>query len=146
MPMHRVYTLLFLTALVSFLTGCSTPNVRRSAVYGTTVVGGAAAGAAIAGKGKEVQGAAIGALGGLLIGGGVNHVMDKETAEAYVDGYEKGRSDTAKTLYWASKSLNTPADEQGLKTKLYEMPVPEHVTSDGTIIRPSTVVVEIPTP
>lgn len=134
--------LLVLVVATTVLTACSSdPSVRRG--IGTAT--GAGLGAAI-GHGLDdddwvepVIGAAVGAGLGFAYG----EVENRAEENAYISGYQKGRSDEVKNLYWAKRR----AHEEGLGDQVdytyYEIPVGEHKTRDGVIIEGNTQVIEV---
>ena len=131
---------------VLLLTGGCASSVQRAAVDTVTAGGGAALGASIAPDGKKTVGAALGGAAGLVLGELYNYSQDKELQKAYLTGYEKGRSDAVKTLYWVTKDMNTPSEANQSTTTLREVPIPQHKASDGTVIRPTTEVIEVVNP
>lgn len=123
------------------MTGCET--MQHAITDGVATVGGAAVGAAVDPH-HPVQGAAIGAAAGLVAGEGINYLQDKQKAAKYKEGYDKGRSDEVKALYWAKRDVEKAADgAEGLTRKYVEIPVPEHRTADGTVIEGGTRVMEV---
>ncbi|MEZ5325849.1 MAG: hypothetical protein R3F19_12405 [Verrucomicrobiales bacterium] len=76
----------------------------------------------------------------------LNHSRETGKVKAYTSGYDKGRSDEVKRLYWVQRNLHR-GDEFGgggsLTPSYYEIPVPEHISSDGTIIEPHTEIIEV---
>jgi hypothetical protein len=95
----------------------------------------------------EPLGAVVGAATGVVAGALVNSSRKRTEQKAYVSGYDKGRSDEVKRLYWIQKRLHE-GDEFGvggssLMPSFYEVPVPEHVNSDGTIIEAHSQVIEV---
>ena len=128
------------------LSSCSSlPDVATSALTSGT---GAYLGHELT-DGKP-EGALLGAVSGVAAGALFNHSREKGKEKAYSSGYDKGRSDEVKRLYWVQKSLHRE-DEfgmgfgtgSGLMPSLFEMPVPEHLASDGTIIEPHTQIIEV---
>ncbi len=95
----------------------------------------------------EPEGALIGAAAGVVAGEALNHSRESGNAKAYQSGYDKGRSDEVKRLYWIQKNLHRDAygdgGSSGLTPSYYEVPVPEHIHSDGTIIEPHTEIIEV---
>ncbi len=94
----------------------------------------------------EPEGALLGAAAGVVTGEVLHHVQQSKEAKAFTTGYNKGRSDEVKRLYWVQKNLHRGdefSDGADLFPAYYEMPVPEHVSSDGTIIEPHTEVIEV---
>lgn len=126
--------------LVVALTGCEA--AQHTAIDAGTAGGGAAIGYAV--DRKNPYGAAIGGGAGLLVGEAANYGISAQKKAQYQEGYNKGRSDAAKTLYWAQRDAHRPTEEDGqLRRKLVEIPVDEHRTSDGTVIEEHTRVVEV---
>lgn len=95
------------------------------------------------GEGKPAA-VALGALGGVAAGSALGQWQEAGERKAFASGYDQGRSDEVKRLYWSAKRLHenhsgTPIVERAY----YEVPVAEHVASDGTIIEAHTQVVEV---
>ncbi|MEZ5325761.1 MAG: hypothetical protein R3F19_11950 [Verrucomicrobiales bacterium] len=92
----------------------------------------------------EPEGALLGAAAGVAAGSLLNHWEEVGKTGAFRSGYEKGRSDEVKRLYWIQKRMHEGgADGDGLYRGYYEIPVPEHVAADGTLIEQHTQVVEV---
>ncbi len=122
------------------LTGCEA--AQHTAIDAAGAGGGAAIGYAI--DKKNPYGAAIGGGAGLLVGEAANYGISSQKKTQYLEGYNKGRSDEVKTLYWAQRAAHQPTEEDGqLRRKLVEIPVEEHRASDGTLIEEHTRVVEV---
>ena len=145
-PILKKITSGFAALALAGLSSCSSlPDVATSALTGGT---GAYLGHELA-DGKP-EGALLGAVSGVAAGALFNQSREKGKEKAYSSGYNKGRSDEVKRLYWIQKSLHRE-DEfgmgfgtgSGLMPSLYEMPVPEHVASDGTVIEPHTQIIEV---
>ena len=126
--------------LLASLTGCEA--AQHTAIDAAGAGGGAAIGYAI--DKKNPYGAAIGGGAGLLVGEAANYGISSQKKTQYLEGYNKGRSDEVKTLYWAQRDAHRATEEDGqLRRKLVEIPVDEHRTSDGTLIEEHTRVVEV---
>ena len=116
------------------------------------------------GMSRGVVGAGIGGLLGSLLGdnllsnnnnnnnaaaagyaaGAITDAMAKnEVRQRYLDGYNKGRSDAIKDLYWVKRDAERPNADAAVQRRYYEVPVPEHVTTDGVLIEPRKVVIEV---
>jgi len=95
----------------------------------------------------EPIGSLLGAVAGVTSGALLNHHRAEAKEEAHASGYALGRSDEVKRLYWVRKNLHRLAEGDGLAESpipsYYEMPVPRHVASDGTVIEPHTKVIEV---
>lgn len=125
---------------LAVLTGCEA--TQHAAIDAGAAGGGAAIGYAV--DKKNPYGAAIGGAGGLLVGEVANYGISSQKKAQYTEGYNKGRSDEVKTLYWAQRAAHQPTEEDGqLRRKLVEIPVEESRTSDGTIIEEHRRVVEV---
>ncbi len=82
-----------------------------------------------------VAGGAVGMLG--------DSIAQREVRQKYLDGYNKGRSDAIKDLYWLKRDAERPGGAADLQRRYYEVPVPEHVTTDGVLVEPRKVVIEV---
>jgi hypothetical protein len=79
---------------------------------------------------------AAGAAGGVLLSEGAFYLAGKQATNAYIAGYEQGRSDAVKQQYW----ILVHQQQQKIPTEnvsLYAIPVPEQ-TIDGVILNPTT--------
>jgi len=78
---------------------------------------------------------AAGAAGGVLLSEGAFYLAGKQATNAYIAGYEQGRSDAVKQQYW----IQVHQQQQKIPTEnvsLYAIPVPEQ-TIDGVILNPT---------
>jgi len=126
-------TFLFISVLPIFLCGCS------SLTQPATDVAMGAGGGALADYFSNGNPAltAAGAAGGVAVSEGLGYVERKEQSDAYLNGYEKGRSDTVKQQYWILVSQQkNPANQSG-DVRYYEIQIPEQ-TIDGVTLEPTT--------
>ncbi|MBL9139395.1 MAG: hypothetical protein JNK85_26235 [Verrucomicrobiales bacterium] len=99
---------------------------------------GAAGGAYL---GHELSGGdpgltAAGAAGGVLLSEGVHYLSRRQADKAYLNGYDKGRSDAVKAQYWLYVGMQR--ERHGTtKVRLYPVQLPEQ-SIDGAIFQPST--------
>lgn len=85
---------------------------------------------------------AAGAAGGVMVSEGVQYVARKQADNAYVNGYEKGRSDAVKQQYWLQvNQQKTPPNQSG-GIRYYEIQIPEQ-TIDGVDLEPTTKYIRI---
>ena len=84
-----------------------------------------------------------GAVAGYAAGAISDSFAKKEIRERYLDGYNKGRSDAIKELYWVKRDAERPSEDSSIQRRYYEVPVPEHVTTDGVLVEPKKVVIEV---
>jgi hypothetical protein len=78
---------------------------------------------------------AAGAAGGVVGSESAFYLSKKQSDKAYVNGYEKGRSDAVKQQYWLQVNQQR-ASPQRDDVRFYEIPVPEQ-TIDGVILKPT---------
>lgn len=142
---RTVARLILFGICVAFASCNSLPNAATNAILGGT---GAYIGHEI--SDGEPEGALLGAVAGVATGAVLNKVRERGAEKAYISGYDKGRSDEVKRLYWVQKNLHrgdefSPGFGSGtsLTPSFYEIPVPEHVSSDGTIIEAHSQIVEV---
>ncbi len=146
-PIAKTSPILLGLLALSLLASCS--SIPEAATYALTGATGAYLGHEMTDGGPE--GALLGAATGVAAGAIVNQVREGGERKAYGTGYDKGRSDEVKRLYWVQKNLHR-GDEFGfsgpgvssiLTPSYYEIPVPEHVSQDGTIIEQHTQIIEV---
>jgi len=80
---------------------------------------------------------AAGAAGGVLLSEGGFYLAGKASDNAYITGYEKGRSDAVRQQYWILIHQQQQQKTLPENISLYAIPVPEQ-TIDGTILNPTT--------
>ena len=135
----------WLSGLLTAFTLCNCSSVPRAATNAATAGAGAFIGHEM--SDGEPEGALIGAAAGVVAGELIDQSRETAKVNAYQTGYAKGRSDEVKRLYWIQKNLHRDeygdASFSGLTPSYYEIPVPEHVSSDGTIIEPHTEIIEV---
>ena len=79
---------------------------------------------------------AAGAAGGVVASEGLHYAAKKQADNAYLNGYEKGRSDAVKQQYWILvDQQKTPPNPPNVR--YYEMQIPEQ-TIDGVTLEPTT--------
>lgn len=126
--------------LCAVLAGCAgTTRV----VTDTVAAGvGAVAGNKLS-KGNPVITAA-GAAGGVLLGETLNYANDNHARKAYIEGFDKGRSDAVKQQYWVmiNQQKATEGQDTDQHFSLYDIPVPEQ-RINGVILKPTTKVLRI---
>ena len=109
---------------------------------------GGAAGAAAGGNNNnstfdDNKGLITGAAAGFAAGSLTDMLAKNEAQQKYLDGYNKGRSDAIKELYWVKRDAERPSAEQTVQRRYYEVPVPEHITTDGVLVAPHKRVIEV---
>ena len=118
-------------AVVSLLTGCAATRTISDVAMG-------AGGAAIASELSHGNPAATagGAAGGLLLSEGLHYAARKESDKAFLNGYDKGRSDAVKQQYWLYVDMQRTRNRTD-HVRLYEVQLPEQEI-DGVIFKPTT--------
>jgi len=91
----------------------------------------------------ENSGLITGAVAGYAAGAISDSFAKNEVRQKYLDGYNKGRSDAIKELYWVKRDAERPSEDSAVQRRYYEVPVPEHVTTDGVLVEPKKVVIEV---
>lgn len=89
------------------------------------------------------QGLITGAVAGYAAGAITDSMAKNEIRQKYLDGYNKGRSDAIKDLYWVKRDAERPGSDATVQRRYYEVPVPEHMTTDGVLVEPRKVMIEV---
>ena len=89
------------------------------------------------------KGLITGAVAGYAAGSLTEMFAKDEAKQKYLDGYNKGRSDAIKELYWVKRDAERPSADQTIQRRYYEVPVPEHITTDGVLVAPHKRVIEV---
>ena len=89
------------------------------------------------------SGLITGAVAGYAAGAISDGMAKTEVKEKYIEGYNKGRSDAIKELYWVKRDAERPSGESAVQRRYYEVPVPEHITTDGVLVEPHKTVIEV---
>ncbi|HAL70259.1 MAG TPA: hypothetical protein DCP71_00595 [Verrucomicrobiales bacterium] len=92
---------------------------------------------------EDNSGLITGAVAGYAAGAISDSFAKNEVRQKYLDGYNKGRSDAIKELYWVKRDAERPSEDSSIQRRYYEVPVPEHVTTDGVLVEPRKVVIEV---
>jgi uncharacterized membrane protein YeaQ/YmgE (transglycosylase-associated protein family) len=93
---------------------------------------------------EENSGLITGAVAGYAAGAISDGISKNEIRQKYLDGYNKGRSDAIKELYWVKRDAERPTGgSESLQRRYYEVPIPEHVTTDGVLVEPRKAVIEV---
>jgi hypothetical protein len=81
---------------------------------------------------------AAGAAGGVLLSEGAFYLAGLQATNAFIAGYDKGRSDAVKQQYWILvNQQQQPRNASADNVSLYAIPVPQQ-TIDGVILKPTT--------
>jgi uncharacterized protein YcfJ len=130
---------LFAAAL---LTSCADVSPTRVIGDTTGAVGGALIGHAIS-KGNPLVTAA-GAGAGVLVSETLQGASNAHSKKSYTEGYEKGRSDSAKQRFQSliDKQRTGPQSSDAASVRLLEVPLPER-EQNGVILAPSTATIRI---
>jgi len=138
---------ILLVATSALLSSCNTLGSLGSSA--TTIPGPLIAGGLGAALGAVVlqddpgKGAALGAVAGYGIAKYSQTKKQTEKLELYSDGYQQGRSDSVKTLYWAQRNAQRDGPPADLEYRYMEVPVAAHVTSDGVFVDEHYRVIEV---
>jgi hypothetical protein len=138
-----------LLVVVLLLPGCATASAdsaggtRDFVTTAVTTASGAAAGAQI--DHNKTEGAAVGAAAGFVAGEAIGYFNNKAQREAYLAGYEKGRSDAVKQQFWIARDNQRPVTDDGYEEAYYEIPVPQY-DRDGVRREPTKRVIRVVMP
>ena len=138
-----------LLVVVLLLSGCATAGgesagrTRDFATAAATTAAGAAIGAETGHD--KTKGAVLGAVAGFVVGEAINYFDNKAQREAFLAGYEKGRSDAVKQQYWIARDNQRPLANDGYEEAFYEIPVPQS-DRDGVRREPTTRVIRVVAP
>jgi uncharacterized protein YcfJ len=124
------------------LTSCADVSPTRVIGDTTGAVGGALIGHAIS-KGDPLVTAA-GAGAGVLVSETLQGASNAHAKKSYTEGYEKGRSDSAKQRFQSliDKQRVGPQSSDAASVRLLEVPLPER-EQNGVILAPSTATIRI---
>ena len=135
-------TLLLSVLASALLASCAGVSPTRVIGDTTGAVGGALIGHAIS-KGNPLVTAA-GAGAGVLVSETLQGASNAHAKKSYTEGYEKGRSDSAKLRFQSliDKQRVGPQSSDAASVRLLEVPLPER-EQNGVILAPSTATIRI---
>lgn len=127
----KIISAILFTASIALLTGCAATRTISDVGFG-------AGGAVLADKlsGGSPVATAVGAAGGVALSETLHYAAHRQSEKAYVEGYEKGRSDAVKQQYWLYVAQQRARDHEG-HVRLYEVQLPEQ-TIEGVTFKPTT--------
>lgn len=132
--------LLNIITITLLLNGCG--PARHGITTTVSTAGGALAGYEL--TDGSLEGAVIGGAAGAVVGETLNFLQDTSERKAFGRGYQKGRSDEVKVLYWARQDLHHKGgSEENLIRKYYQLPINSYTAVDGTKIENHTRVIEV---
>ena len=135
-------TMILLLFTAAMLTSCADVSPTRVIGDTTGAVGGALIGHAIS-KGNPLVTAA-GAGAGVLLSETLQGASNASAKKSYTEGYEKGRSDSAKQRFQSliDKQRTGPQSSDAASVRLLEVPLPER-EQNGVILAPGTATIRI---
>lgn len=130
-------TLILFSIIPILFCGCAATRPISDAGFGA---GGGALAADLSNGNPAIT--AAGAAGGVAISEGLHYAAKTEADKAFVNGYEKGRSDAVKQQYWMQvyQQRNSPNQSDGIR--YYQIQIPEQ-TIDGVTLEPTTKYIRI---
>jgi len=106
---------LVVIGLLASVSGCSSLTDATEVAAGAGVGGAAAGGIGYAASHGNLETTAISGVAGAAGGGLLTSLFQsgakKKKIEEQQAGYDLGKSDTVKSLYWVARSLQKPSDE-----------------------------------
>jgi uncharacterized protein YcfJ len=126
----------------AMLTSCADISPTRVIGDTTGAVGGALIGHAIS-KGNPLV-TAVGAGAGVLVSETLQGASNAHARKSYTEGYEKGRSDSAKQRFQSliDKQRTGPQSSDAANVRILEVPLPER-EQNGVILAPSSATIRI---
>lgn len=115
---------------------------------GCGTLGGSVTDLALAGAGgaigyevsdQNVSGAAIGAADGYVISKVAQTQVKKAITDAEKRGYDRAMNQAVKQQYWVIQNLQKRDDDIDAQSRLVAVQIPEAVTPDGVLLKPTTV-------
>lgn len=136
-----------LTTLL-ILCGCAATQIANASVPSLLApalgLGGALGGIYAAegeSQGTQLAAAGAAAAGAFLLGQFIENGFKEEKKKEYKAGYDLGRSNSAKELYWLYQKLHQAQDEEPQRTRIYELPV--EYPDNGVKYVPDTVSISV---
>ena len=127
---NLILTVIAAASIGALFSGCSATQIAQTKASSLLApvlgLGGALAGAYAArdeddGTKLVVTGAA--AAGSFLLGQFIEQGFKDEKAKEYKAGYDLGRSNSAKELYWLYQKMHQAEDGEVQHSRIYELPV-----------------------
>lgn len=91
--------------------------------------------------GTQMAATGAAAAGTFLLGQFIQNNFQEEKAKEYKAGYDLGRSNSTKELYWLYQKLHQAQDGDEVRMKYYELPM--QYPADGVKYVPDSVVLPV---
>ena len=143
-----ILTMLATATAGSLFCGCSATQIAQAKASSLLApalgLGGALAGSYAAkdeddGTRLAATGAAV--AGAFLLGQFIENGFKEEKAKEYKAGYDLGRSNSTKELYWLYQKMHQAEDGETQKSRIYELPV--QYPNNGVKYIPDTVSISV---
>ncbi len=129
--MKRLIFTIFTTAAVGMLfCACSSTQIAKTQASQLLApalgLGGALAGSYMTKNeddGTRLAATGAAAAGAFLLGQFIENGFKEEKAKEYKAGYDLGRSNSAKELYWLYQKLHKAEEGEITRSRIYELPV-----------------------
>ena len=128
--------------------GCSSSQIAQTKASSLLApalgLGGALAGSYAAkdeDDGTRLAATGAAAAGAFLLGQFIEQGFKDEKAKEYKAGYDLGRSNSAKELYWLYQKLHQAEDGEPQRSRIYELPV--SYPSDGVKRVPDSIHISV---
>lgn len=146
--MKYVFLFISLIAAGILFCGCSASQIASTKASGllSPVLGltGALAGAEFSkneSEGTRLAATGAAAAGAYLFGQFIENGFKDEKAKEYKAGYDLGRSNSVKELYWLYQKMHEAEEGEVQRSRIYELPV--LYPSDGIKRVPDTVTLSV---
>lgn len=125
-----MFTRKILTAALGvFLCGCTTSQIKKSSPADVLAPGLGLGGALIGlyaaegeDQGTQLVATGVGGLAGYLLGEFVENGFEDDKAKEFKAGFDLGRSNASKELYWNYQKLHEAQNGGDVKLRMYELP------------------------
>lgn len=141
--MKLLITLIAVTAGI-LLCGCSSTQIAQTSASSLLApalgLGGALVGSYVAqdeDEGTRLAATGAAAAGAFLLGQFIENGFKEEKAKEYKAGYDLGRSNSTKELYWLYQKLHQAEEGESTRSRIYELPV--QYPNNGVKYVPSSV-------
>lgn len=125
-----ILTMLAAATAGSLFCGCSATQIAQTKASSLLApalgLGGALAGSYAAkdeDDGTRLAATGAAAAGAFLLGQFIENGFKEEKAKEYKAGYDLGRSNSTKELYWLYQKMHQAEDGEVTRSRVYELPV-----------------------
>ena len=145
---HLIFTMFAAATAGTLFCGCSATQIAQTQASSLLApalgLGGALAGSYAAkdeDDGTRLAATGAAAAGAFLLGQFIEQGFKDEKAKEYKAGYDLGRSNSTKELYWLYQKLHQAEDGEVQRSRTYELPV--QYPADGVKRVPDSISISV---